>query len=48
MATPVNWRQGDDCIILPAVSDAEADAAFRKGYRKIRPYLRITPQPDLP
>jgi thioredoxin-dependent peroxiredoxin len=48
VATPANWREGDDCIILPAVSDAEADAAFPKGYRKIKPYLRITPQPDLP
>jgi alkyl hydroperoxide reductase subunit AhpC len=48
VATPANWRETEDCIILPAVSDAEADAAFPKGYRKLRPYLRITPQPDLP
>ncbi|MBV9829665.1 MAG: peroxiredoxin [Alphaproteobacteria bacterium] len=48
VATPVNWQHGDDCIIVPAVSDAEADKAFPKGYRKVKPYLRITPQPDLP
>jgi thioredoxin-dependent peroxiredoxin len=48
VATPANWREREDCIILPTVSDVEADAAFPKGYRKLRPYLRITPQPDLP
>jgi len=48
VATPVNWQHGDDCIIVPAVSDAEADTAFPKGYRKVKPYLRITPQPNLP
>jgi thioredoxin-dependent peroxiredoxin len=47
VATPVNWQHGDDVIILPAVPDPEADTAFPKGYRKLRPYLRITPQPDL-
>jgi alkyl hydroperoxide reductase subunit AhpC len=48
VATPVNWQHGDDVIIVPAVSDAEADKAFPKGYRKVKPYLRITPQPNLP
>jgi alkyl hydroperoxide reductase subunit AhpC len=48
VATPVDWRWGDECIILPGVSEAEAEAAFPKGYRKVKPYLRITPQPDLP
>jgi len=48
VATPVNWQHGDDCIIVPAISDAEADTAFPKGYRKVKPYLRITPQPNLP
>lgn len=47
VATPVNWRHGDDCIIVPAVSDEEADKAFPKGYRKLKPYLRLTPQPNL-
>jgi thioredoxin-dependent peroxiredoxin len=48
VATPVDWRDGDDCIILPTVSDAEANAAFPKGYRTIKPYLRFTPQPGRP
>lgn len=47
VATPVNWKNGDDCIIVPAVTDAEADKAFPKGYKKIKPYLRLTPQPNL-
>jgi len=47
VATPVNWQQGQDCIIVPAVSDADADKAFPKGYKKIKAYLRVTPQPNL-
>jgi len=46
VATPVNWRDGQDCIIPPSISDADADKLFPKGYRKIKPYLRITPQPN--
>ena len=46
VATPVNWRDGDDCIIVPSLSDADADALFPKGYTKIKPYLRTTPQPN--
>ena len=44
LATPVNWKQGDDCIITPAVSDADANSMF-PGYRAVKPYLRYTPQP---
>jgi len=47
VATPVNWQHGDDCIIVPSMPDAEADKAFPKGYKKVKPYLRITPQPNL-
>jgi alkyl hydroperoxide reductase subunit AhpC len=47
VATPVNWKHGDDCIIVPSMPDAEADKAFPKGYKKVKPYLRITPQPNL-
>jgi thioredoxin-dependent peroxiredoxin len=47
VATPVNWKHGDDCIIVPALSDAEADKAFPKGYTRVKPYLRVTPQPNL-
>ena len=47
VATPVNWMQGDDVIILPGIKDEEADAKFPKGYTKIKSYLRTTPQPNL-
>src|SRR5882724_6553876 len=47
VATPVNWKHGEDCIIVPAVSDADADKLFPKGYKKIKPYLRTTKQPNL-
>ena len=45
VATPVNWKQGDDVIILPAVSDEEAKQIFPGGWKAPRPYLRIVPQP---
>ena len=45
-ATPANWRDGDDVIVLPAVSNEEADELFPKGYEVVRPYLRTTPQPN--
>jgi len=41
----VNWKQGDDVIILPAVSDEEAKQIFPDGWKAPRPYLRIVPQP---
>lgn len=47
VATPVNWQSGEDCVIVPAVSNDEADKLFPKGYKEIKPYLRMTPQPDL-
>ncbi len=47
VATPVNWKHGQDCIIIPSLSDEEADKTFKKGYRKVKPYLRITPQPNV-
>ena len=47
VATPVNWDTGDDCVIVPAVSNEQADELFPKGYKEIKPYLRITPQPNL-
>jgi alkyl hydroperoxide reductase subunit AhpC len=45
VATPVNWKQGEDVIITSAVSDEEAAQKF-PGYKTIKPYLRTTPQPD--
>jgi alkyl hydroperoxide reductase subunit AhpC len=47
VATPVNWRHGDDVIILPAVTDAEAKERYPEGWRAPRPYLRIVPQPGV-
>ena len=46
VATPVNWRDGDDCIILPAVSDDDAKEMFPGGWDAPRPYLRIVRQPE--
>ena len=45
VATPADWKQGEDCIVVPALSDADAEKLFPKGFRKIKPYLRYTPQP---
>ena len=47
VATPVNWKQGQDVIISPALKDeAEIKKLFPKGYKALKPYLRVTPQPD--
>jgi len=46
VATPVNWKDGDDCIIVPSLSDEDAKAKFPAGWRAPKPYLRITPQPN--
>jgi alkyl hydroperoxide reductase subunit AhpC len=46
VATPVNWKQGEDVIIVPAVSDEDAKTKFPKGFKTVKPYLRTTPQPD--
>lgn len=45
VATPVNWRQGEDVIIIPSLSDDEARGKFPNGWRTLKPYLRVTPQP---
>jgi thioredoxin-dependent peroxiredoxin len=46
VSTPVNWNEGDDVIISPAISDEDATARFPKGFTTLRPYLRLTPQPN--
>ena len=46
VATPVNWRQGEDVIIVPAVSDQAAKEKFPDGWKAPKPYLRIVPQPE--
>jgi len=45
VATPVNWKQGEDVIILASVPDAEAKERFPAGWRTLKPYLRVVPQP---
>jgi alkyl hydroperoxide reductase subunit AhpC len=47
VATPADWVHGEDVIIIPAVSDADAVAKFPKGFTSVKPYLRKTPQPNL-
>jgi thioredoxin-dependent peroxiredoxin len=45
VATPVNWKQGEDCIIVPSVSDDEARERFPGGWTSVTPYMRMVPQP---
>lgn len=47
VATPANWKDGDDCVIVPSLQDPEViKQKFPKGYTALRPYLRMTPQPN--
>jgi alkyl hydroperoxide reductase subunit AhpC len=46
VATPVNWKDGDDCVVVPSISTDEAKQKFPKGVTEVKPYLRMTPQPD--
>ncbi|MGH9165813.1 MAG: peroxiredoxin [Acidimicrobiales bacterium] len=46
VSTPADWKDGDDVIIQPAVSDEEAKVKFPKGWETQKPYLRVTPQPN--
>lgn len=45
VATPVNWKDGDDVIIVPAVSNEEAEKQYPDGWKTLKPYLRVVPQP---
>lgn len=47
VATPADWKPGEDVIVTPAVSTEDAEKKFPKGLRIVKPYLRYTPQPDL-
>ncbi|MEO0338064.1 MAG: peroxiredoxin [Bacteroidota bacterium] len=46
VATPADWEDGEDCVILPSVSDEQIPEQFPKGHTEIKPYLRMTPQPN--
>ncbi|MFQ5449799.1 MAG: peroxiredoxin [Nitrospinaceae bacterium] len=47
VATPVDWKRGDDCVVVPAIKTEDIPAKFPKGFKEVKPYLRMTPQPDL-
>ncbi len=47
VATPVDWKHGDDCVVVPAIKTEDIPAKFPKGHKVIKPYLRTTPQPDI-
>ncbi|MFN8238010.1 MAG: redoxin domain-containing protein, partial [Chitinophagales bacterium] len=46
VATPVNWQEGEEVVIAPAITDEEAAVKFPKGFKRIKYYLRLTPQPN--
>ncbi|HUY87058.1 MAG TPA: peroxiredoxin [Acidimicrobiales bacterium] len=46
VSTPVNWKDGEDVIIAPAINDDDAKVKFPKGFKTLKPYLRLTPQPN--
>ncbi|MBK8602806.1 MAG: peroxiredoxin [Saprospiraceae bacterium] len=47
VATPANWQQGEDVVVVPAIKTEDIPAKFPKGYTEIKPYLRMTPQPNI-
>ena len=47
VATPANWEHGQDCVVVPAIKTEDMPEKFPKGHTVIKPYLRMTPQPDL-
>lgn len=47
VATPANWKHGEDVVIAPAIKDEDIPTKFPKGHKVVKPYLRTTPQPDL-
>jgi alkyl hydroperoxide reductase subunit AhpC len=47
VATPANWKQGEDVVVIPSIKTEDVSAKFPKGFKEIKPYLRITPQPNI-
>ncbi|MBA4301582.1 MAG: peroxiredoxin [Cyclobacterium sp.] len=47
VATPANWKHGEDVVVAPAIKTEDIPSKFPKGHKVIKPYLRMTPQPDL-
>src|SRR5690349_16896587 len=48
VATPADWKDGQECIVVPALTDEDAAKLFPRGVRRVKPYLRYTPQPNRP
>ena len=46
VATPADWKDGDDCVVVPSISTEDAKKKFPKGVTEVKPYLRMTPQPN--
>jgi alkyl hydroperoxide reductase subunit AhpC len=46
VATPANWKDGEDVVVVPAIKTEDIPAKFPKGFREVKPYLRMTPQPN--
>lgn len=47
VATPADWKEGEDVVVVPAIKTEDIPARFPKGFKEIKPYLRMTPQPNL-
>ncbi len=47
VATPADWKHGEDVVVVPAIKTEDIPAKFPKGFKEIKPYLRLTPQPNL-
>jgi len=47
VATPVDWKNGDPCVVVPAIKTEDIPAKFPKGFTEVKPYLRMTPQPNI-
>lgn len=47
VATPADWKNGEDCVVVPAIKTEDIPAKFPKGFKEVKPYLRMTPQPNL-
>lgn len=47
VATPADWKHGDDCVVVPAIKTEDIPAKFPKGHKEVKPYLRMTPQPNI-
>ena len=47
VSTPANWKNGNECVVVPGVKTEDIPEIFPKGFKEVKPYLRLTPQPNL-